>query len=339
MEWKDRVVEALRRLNPAEPPEDDCYIARNDPTTGPGWDLPERLEPMLLEGHRFRALMVGTVGVGKTTELSRWERLRPAGRRVVRLTLPAHAISTDEPKILQSIAIGLRLTMGDLGATNVPWGTIDAATAKENILLLVDGLDLLSPEDAAQVFGPNTGLVDPRLPPVVFTAPVGLLALPANVSRDARFEEVWHLPPVRVYDRKRSVNGAAIGRMVQGLQTRVEALVPGPLLHHVALGSGGVPRHAVRILRGALMAAWSDGALTADHIWQGTRLVRKDLEQGLSKEDLHVLWNTGDTGSYRGGSRLLTASAVLPYEDPDRYWLPHPLLWEAIQHGHAEWRR
>ena len=84
MTWNPDIIEALKRLVPAVPAESRHYVFRSAEVLGRGWDLPNRFTPLLLAESRFRGLLHGCTGAGKTTELIRWkEELRETATVVV----------------------------------------------------------------------------------------------------------------------------------------------------------------------------------------------------------------------------------------------------------------
>lgn len=366
--WTDTLVEALRRLDPTRPAEEEVYIGRRELAVGPGWDLPERLGLLLRAGIRVRALLHGCIGAGKTTEFCRWQALLRdvAEVIVVRVEEPrawaesglfravAEAIelhlnlsrvkpsllTNTLPKAASLLAVELKPQEPSRGVqesllTAIREGADQLSQITQKpCLLLVDGLDLLSLDEARRAFGPGTALCDPALPSVVYTAPHGMLMMDAGSSRDSRFDQAWHLPlfPVVSLDRKPlmeavDILAAGLARRLQGLRLFTS---PEYALRGAAFRSGGIPRDAIRILRAALIASAQAGRVNDHHIYLGVREVRQDLEQGLGREDidrLQLAWNRGLVVD----PRLVSTNALLPYQGDERlYWLPHPLLWSLL---------
>lgn len=284
------LVSALVRLDPGAPAAPDQLEERVD--AGPGWNKVDELQALLAAGVRFRILLHGAVGVGKTTELRRWER--------------------------------------ELGATYLVASEPADLTSREGVrLALVDGLDTQTGTFAWN-FGPGSWLIDPANPPLVATVPASF-ARTSPAERDPGFTAVWYLPPFRVLRRDGQLHAEgldAVARLLARRLTGLDVLERTGLLHRVALASGGVPRDAIRILRGAVLAALRDGRIGDAHLLRGSREVRQDLEQALRPEDLATLATVRSSGEFRGDGRLVLAGVVLGYEDEggNRYWRPHPLL-------------
>lgn len=352
MDWNPEIVEALRRLNPTQPPGSAEFIGREQALPGRGWDLPDRLVPLLLAGNRFRGLLHGATGVGKSTELARWEMDLRGQINVVRVELrPAANLETSLFGALADVAAqrGSRTAAGQLalavGAANTgltrpavrPTDLRDAiqllTEPDRPTLLLIDGAELW-PDAAA--FGPGSVFCGEDLPALVATAPSWIISQPSE-ARDTRFDHVWHLPPFPVADSGGKPNPTVIEHFASGLQTRFAGLDiwdrSDEPLRRVAWSSGGIPRHAVTLLRSAVLAGARIGRVSSGHVLQAERELRQDLEQGLRPADLDALRMTvRDDRFYFGDPRLVATGAVICYEGRDRrYWRLHPLLAALIR--------
>lgn len=300
---REHYITALRALDPGRPAA-GAQVARRV-----GWDRFEELRVQVEAGTRFRIALHGSAGVGKTTELLSWkERLGAMGVRVDYVAFHPRAEALH----------GLLRGRASQGAE----------------LLLVDGLDL-RPEDADQWFGQGTPVVDPDLPALVAVAPTVVARWPAD-RRDPHFT-LMHLPPFPVIGRDGRARWDAVSAMADMLRQRLageEALLEKPsLLKRIGLMSGGVPRDAIRILRGAVLtAAARSDLVTTGQVVAGERELRQDLEQSFVHGDLAVLRNVLDRQRFlEPDPRLLTMGAVLTYEDAEGiYALPHPLLRAAL---------
>lgn len=342
MTVRSQVVEALARINLGVPASGEAYVGRGWKGAPHGWDLPERLEVLLAAGYQFRALLVGTVGVGKTTELERWEEVLADRVEVIRVALPTVENWQNELEGAVWSALGQHRVVRNRPRSGADvWRDIERGTGRR-VLVLVDGLDRLTQDEARRAFGPGTRLCAPHLPAIVYTASHYVLLW--NLSdRDDRFEQVWHLPPFPVLTRAGQADEGTVEHLKRGLQRRLtgtNVLEHTKLLYRVVLASGGVPRNALRILRGALLSAASKGRVNASHLLEGEREVRQDLEQPLVPGDRDVLIRAFESGEFSGDPRLVTSGAILPYEGEEgRYWLPNPLLWHLLPEGILPARR
>jgi hypothetical protein len=318
------IVEALRRLDTTRPPQAGQYIDRTVPGVGRGWDLPKRLEVLVAAGSQFRALLHGAVGVGKTTELYRWSAALQAlpKLRAPVVTMPPFA-EFRSPE-------GVRQFSSWIADQHRKY-----LQPREKLVLLVDGLDLLSPAQTDDAFGSGSPLFSPDVPPVVYAAPHSVI-LQAPAKRAPQIDQVWHLPPFPVLDARHRPDPRVVEHVVKGLEARIgdlAVLEDARWLRRIAIASGGVPRSAIRILRGALLAAADAGKVNAAHVLEGERELRQDLEAALEQHDVDQLHFAFESGVYRGDPRLVVSGTILPYEgvNPDRYWVPHPLLWSLFR--------
>lgn len=291
-------VEALRRLDPAKPAGDEEYQPR------PGWDRFDEIVLQLDADVRFRMVLHGSVGVGKTTELLYWaRRLEEKKVGVQYLQVELHGKSLEE--------------------------FVRNATVRACRLLLLDGLDL-QPDRAEQNFGPGTSLVDPGLPALVAVAPHAIGRWGPD-RRDPKIQLVQLLPfPVLDRDGRAAWDGVhALAQLLSRRLGSVPVLERVSVLKRVALMSGGVPRDAVRILRGAVLSAAKRlMPVTVGDVTQGERELRQDFEQAFISGDKETL-NTVRTQRVflHPHERLLTMGAVLSYEDEQgAYAYPHPVL-------------
>jgi len=295
------------------------------------------------------------VGVGKTTEFRRWAR-GLEGEATVVLVRFAGA-PPDEAAFLKGLIEAARPVLkavdrkvwqtadgylnpsqrrpGDSRRRPLPQVSVekvlrDLVRVSPPMLFLVDGLDLVEMGRAATLFGPGTFLCGDLLPSIVYSAPHSLLTLRAE-ARDPRFGQAWHLPAFPVVNAFGNQNDEVVAHLAAGLSYRLPDIdlvgEPG-LLAQIAFHSGGIPRHAVTILRGALLATNGNEPISDHHVFQGERELRQDLEQALTPNDLRALKKANAAPRTFAGSReLVVSSAVVPYEGPDhRYWMPHPLL-------------
>lgn len=331
-----RIIEALKRLDPARPADASEYIDRNVAGKPRSWDLVERLRVLVAARQRPRILMHGAIGVGKTTELDAIERSLPEAT-IVRVTLnlgtEPRPDATAAKRIAEAVmAAGVRFGIQPTGSVADAVPEIERRTQKP-VVALVDGLDLINDSTRAHVaFGPGTGLAASGFPAMVLTAPHAMITW-SGAERDATFDEVHHLPAFPLYEPDGAVNESALPYFTEGLRKRVGIdLIDETLLIRAALGSAGIPRDAVRILRAALVAAATVGRVNAAHLLAGVRQVRHDREGALRPGDPEILKAVAKHGNYVGDARLIERGALVAYERDDgtRYWRPHPLLDDFI---------
>lgn len=338
-----RFVQALRRLNPGGPPGDGEYIAR-DAANGRGWNVLERIETLLAAGTHLRALLHGCTGVGKSSEFARWQR-HVQGRLVVRVTTDSLDVEHIRWGLVDQLvgeaeergarrAGELRERVDMIG--NAPMEDEEASWASsrlfedvmeslrihdphEDLLILIDGLDLVSEKAIATAFGPRGSLLETDLPPFVATVPHTWAISGGPSARHDAIEAVWHLPPLGVIDEAGNPQEEILDRVVVGLAARLgdPGVFESPdLLHRIALNSGGVPRHAVILLRQALLAASGSPKVRAEHVIEAERELRQDLRHSL-----------GVGGVRRATPQAYLSGAILSYEGSEaRFERPHPLL-------------
>ena len=291
-------AETLRNLVPSSPALGAEYVARDAENAGVAWDVPDRLRVITAAGQRVRALIHGTAGVGKSTELQLWARSLSDSFEVIYVEIADVRGGIDA--ILVKIVSEMRLEMRVLKNTGrldevkkilaglagvVAGGSVErgaralvtGAWAAESkpptmrelfartmalpmgdrpLLLLIDGLDRLPLDDVATVLSAGSPLFDDIVPSIVCTAPHARVLTQSRETWDPRITDIWHLPAFSVIKPDGSPNSAAVEALAQGLGRRLSALpapVPVELLQRVALMSGGIPRHAIQILRTAVL--------------------------------------------------------------------------------------
>lgn len=343
-----KLITALERLDPSEPARPDWYIER-----GTGWI--SKLLALSRAGRRVRALLHGSVGAGKTTELQRaaeslsaefevihvsvigGDPIQNAFQGSVRRQIATWAGARDHVDLLY--AVQDIESLGDARRWATPIGDVlrmTEARAGRPIVLLVDGLDLWPTDKIMDALKQGSELAAGELPAIVYAMPNAALSLLTDSRRDQRFQPIEHVAPICVLNPDLSENQAGVELLVEGLTRRIGDLEiiddPGTLLRRVALLSGGVPRDAIRILQAAVLAAMGSGRVTSHHIQEGARELRQDLEQGLNEHyDIDTLMDVKSTLRHMGAAHLIAQNAILPYDGAERrYWLPHPLLWPML---------
>jgi hypothetical protein len=330
MQVSSQMMEALKRLEPAKIAEDAVRVEREATVMGRRWDLPDRLVTIMQAGLPIKALLYGCIGVGKTTEFARWQNeLKKAGLSSITLN-----IITNQGRPEQA---SLRLE-----STAMPFipGTYTAALllderwlAYSKTVFLIDGLDLLSAEEALQWFGPG-GFLSRVTLSLVATAPHTLVMLRPKSDIDPNFQDAWHLPAFPVIQEDGNPNQLVMQHLASGFARRFERLQiieSHSTLERLAFSSAGIPRHMVLLLRAAVLAGSGMGKVLPVHVLDAERELRQDLEHGLKDGDETILKEVMRTKQFRGEPRLANLGAVVPFEGKERrYWLPHPLLWPLV---------
>ena len=352
------LLTALQRLDLGRPPPEGCWVDG----AARAWGEPERLRVLLAAGQRFRIGLHGPLGSGKSSELERWRgalegvanvsvaRLEGAAQSGVGVwvaalsaglaALPAGPVASGVREQLsrllseaqQGLAQGLGALHTRVIAQQAPvyLANVEALSGKP-LLLLLDALDLLPPEEADTLLGPNGTLLDPGLPALVVTVPHAWALERPAAQRHRSLDTLLHLPPFPVFDRQGRADPAVVSALADGLARRLGGvgLVAGgvELLERVALSSGGVPRHAVQILRQAVLrAALGGGKVDLAGVIEGERELRQDLEES-ARNRLPQLVAFRDGGTHQRDVGLVLANVILGYEGAEgRYYLLHPLL-------------
>jgi hypothetical protein len=354
MSFDPRLLQALRALRPDTDPG-EFYLER-------GWDLPNRLVPLLLEGSPFRGLLYGATGVGKSTEFSRWARALSDVANVILVTVQAASTlwesigrsltsetssQINHPRLTPALNTLLGVSTGvtlppEAVTENRKQRVVEVlrglpkGTGGRPVLLLIDGLELLP--NAADLFRPGGALMDPDLPSLIATAPYSMPLLHGSDIAPA-FLDKWHLQPFPVLSqttdatqgRQAQPSAATVRRFAEHLRQRTGSA--GELFDHpdffdrIALMSGGVPRHAMLLLRGALLSAISQPRVTLSDVLRAERDLRQDLLASLREGDDEVMRSVEETGRFFGGEHLLRGSVVYAIEgERQREWTVHPLL-------------
>lgn len=183
------------------------------------------------------------------------------------------------------------------------------------VLLLIDGTDLVG--DATGWFGPGKWPLGGLAASVVFTAPHAWCLTSGPGDRDERINAVWHLPPFPVIDEGGGPAPRVITHLADGLRRRLgdaDLLEEPTLMDRIVRSSGGVPRHAVILLRESILAAAGQDQLRIAHVLDAERELRQDL--------LHTVRASG-----RPTPAMHVSGALLSYEGPTRrFQVEHPLL-------------
>ena len=348
------IIDALKKLNPTLPAGPDELIDREWEGMARGWDVMEQIELLLAAEHTVRGVLHGPIGVGKSTELRRWARglAGVANVQIVTVGRPTRVLAP--PRILRTAqdvsyllywsivdhsdeALFIQNSAESSGRSELFELMVSRGLYKESRpgLLLVDGLDLLS-DDQATLFGSAQNLPLDELPSVVFVGAHPWFTLTPREQRDPRLEPIWELPCFAVQSPDGTPNHPAVNTLAAGLHKRLAAAEGAfwdlPRCCEVAAyTSGGVPRDAIRILHSAVLSAAKSGKVNAANLGQGVNELRQDIAQSLSSDELQKVAKVGQSLNHEGDRSLISKNAILPYELPDRrYWLPHPALRNLI---------
>lgn len=329
-----RIIEALKQLNPGSPAAAGVYVGRAVEGRARTWTLPERLRVLLAAGERFRVLMHGCVGVGKTTELDAIERALGVDNTVLRVAVRLGANDRVDNAAHEQVH---RALISYLGAQVTLEDAYAQARQKSGrpLVILVDGVDLASEERTASALATGSWMAADWLPPIVYVVSHSIITWGPH-QRDPAFDTPAHLAPFPVIRSDGRPDADAILHFGDGLARRLPdpRIIGGrDLLYRIALSSGGIPRDAIHILRAALIAAADVGHVNEAHVLEGERELRQDLDQSLRPGDADILDEVNDKAWYVGDASLVIKRAVLPYDDPagERYWRVHPLLDHVIR--------
>ena len=216
------------------------------------------------------------------------------------------------------------------------------------ILFVVDGTDRLREEDADAFFKTDIYQLQQIRGIFIYCTPVHL-TYQSNVL-GSNFDEVFHLPMIRVEEKDGSPNSVGLGAMRQMLLRRAhEDLFEPGVVDYLVQHCGGHPRDLLRLLQGAFLHAERE-RLDADGARRAVRDLGSDFRRMLRSTDYEHLASV-DIGQARQARDdtdrrsqwLLYNLALLEYndnlallEDNDFYWRSHPAIRETSSYLEAK---
>ena len=207
---------------------------------------------------------------------------------------------------------------------------IEVAQSKlgQPILFVVDGTDRLRENDADAFFNTDIHQLQQIRGIFIYCAPVHL-TYQSNVL-GSNFDEVFHLPMIRLEEKDGSPNSLGLDAMRQVLLRRAhEDLFEPGVVDYLVQHCGGHPRDLLRLLQGAFLHAErerfdADGARKAvrDLGSDFRRMLRPTDYEHLASVDIGQAQDDADRSQW-----LLYNLALLEYND--FYWRSHPAIRET----------
>ena len=213
---------------------------------------------------------------------------------------------------------------------------IEVAQSKlgQPILFVVDGTDRLRKDDADAFFNTDIHQLQQIRGIFIYCAPVHL-TYQSNVL-GSNFDEVFHLPMIRVEEKDGSPNRHGLGAMRQMLLRRAhEDLFEPGVVDYLVQHCGGHPRDLLRLLQGAFLHAERE-RFDADGARRAVRDLGSDFRRMLRPTDYEHLASV-DIGQAQDADRsqwLLYNLALLEYND--FYWRSHPAIRETSAYLEAK---
>ncbi len=223
-------------------------------------------------------------------------------------------------------AIGLRLlqrgaTSGDVIAESSPAGrTLQAACEKivrrvrslksDPICVVIDGLEKINGEAGErfrQVFEQTRLLADTHWASVIAAPPCTLTETNSVDGRGYTTMPVWGFDPEQPDELHR-----LLALRFQSAELDPERAVDAGLLDAIASESGGLPRHAIAVMRRAVLTLLSEGAtkVTRAHVDRGLSELGQALARGLDDEHFATLKRVASSGRLPGkGNKAATLFA------------------------------
>ena len=205
----------------------------------------------------------------------------------------------------------------------------------QRILFVVDGTDRLREDDARAFFIADIHQLQQVRGLFIYCAPVHLTYQNNALSSD--FDEVFHLPMIRVEENDGSPNQCGLDAMREMLLRRAHKdLFDGDVAEYLVRHCGGHPRDLLRLLQSAFshtehesFDADSARKAVSDLGSDFRRVLRPDDYQHLARVDVGETPDDGDRSQW-----LLYNLALLEYND--FYWRSHPAIRETIAYREAK---
>ena len=203
------------------------------------------------------------------------------------------------------------------------------------ILFVVDGTDRLREKDADAFFKTDIYQLQQIRGIFIYCAPVHL-TYQSNVL-GSNFDEVFHLPMIRLEEKDGSPNSLGLDAMRQVLLRRAhEDLFEPGVVDYLVQHCGGHPRDLLRLLQGAFLHAERE-RFDADGARKAVRDLGSDFRRMLRPTDYEHLASV-DIGRARDDADrsqwLLYNLALLEYND--FYWRSHPAIRETSAYLEAK---
>lgn len=231
---------------------------------------------------------------------------------------------TDQDDHVKRLLDAVSALMGDLNLLGRP------------VTCFVDGLDRISEVATVRALFVESSLLGVLPCGLVLVASI-LVRQESLVSAISRFS-VRVLANVPVIDRENPmlVTGVGVNFCQTAWRKRtedlgVEDVISADLLARLAWASGGRVRQFVAMVRDVATASYDAGldAASLEIVKHVIDQHRRDLELGITREDLDLLRTIMVDGELRAGETvngLLTTFRLLPYPNESEWYYPHPLL-------------
>ena len=201
------------------------------------------------------------------------------------------------------------------------------ATAEETLgdrlLFVVDGTDRLRGEDADAFFGADVDQLQQVKGLFIYCAPIHLAYEGGRAAQD--FDNVFHLPMVKVENEDGSPNAEGLHVMRRMLELRADSsLFDAGVADRLVRTSGGHPRELLRLLMYARRYAENERFDTASAD-RAVDALASDYRRFLKREDYRVLASI-DAGEVHAedANHLLYGLALLEYNN--FYQRSHPVV-------------
>lgn len=231
---------------------------------------------------------------------------------------------TDQDEPVKRLVDAVTALMGDLNQLGRP------------VTCFVDGLDRINHLPTVKALFVESSLLSVLPCELVLVASI-LVRQESLVSAIARFS-VKVLANVPVLDRQRPLEVTEVGaRFCQTAWRKrtedlgLEQVIEDAHLRRLAWASGGRVRQFIAMINDVATECFDAGvdASTPAIIERVVDKHRRDLEVGITREDLDLLRTIMADGELRAGERvtdLITTFRLLPYPNESEWYYPHPLL-------------
>ena len=206
------------------------------------------------------------------------------------------------------------------------------------ILLVIDGTDRLSGDDAQSFFVADVHQLQQVRGLFIYCAPVHLAYEGSPIGQN--FADIFRLPMIKITNEDDSRNELGYKTMRKMLYQRAaEILFDDGVADYLIKHSGGHPRDLLRLLLNAFKHAKSD-RFDLDSAHHAVREMSSEYRRMLQPEDYQVLASIDSSSELPTGTErirnLLYNLALLEYND--YFWRSHPVIrateeYQAAQQG------